>query len=103
MTSRLPNLQSPLVKISNGLGFLIPPWNSFFQQLTQQAPAVSDVTVSPFTANANGTVIIKGATTITLTRGSISIILTGQIIIPISIGDTVSWTGVPTSIQFLGA
>lgn len=103
MTNPLPNMQAALVKISGNLGFIIPPWNSFFQQLTQKAPAVANVTLNPFTANANGTVIIKGATTITLTRGLISISLTGQLIIPISIGDTVSWTGVPTSIQFLGA
>lgn len=103
MTSPVPNMQAALVKISGNLGFIIPPWNSFFQQLTQKAPAVANVTLNPFTANANGTVIIKGATTITLTRGLISINLTGQQIIPISISDTVSWTGVPTSIQFLGA
>lgn len=103
MTNPLPNQQSALVKIAGGLGFIIPPWNSFFQQLTQKAPAVAAVTLNPFTANANGTLIIKGATTITLTRGLISISLTGQIQVPISIGDTVSWTGVPTSIQFLGA
>lgn len=109
MTTPVPNQQSALVKVTKNsrgdlFGFVIPPWNSFFQQLTQKAPAVADVITSPpFTANANGTVIIKGATTITLTRGLVSISLTGQIIIPISIGDTVSWTGVPTSIQFLGA
>lgn len=103
MTSLLPNMQSALVEVRSSKGFIIPPWNSFFQQLTQKAPAVADVTLNPFTANANGTLIIKGATTITLTRGLISIDLTGQIQVPISIGDTVSWTGVPTSIQFLGA
>lgn len=108
MTNPLPNQQSALVRVTkdakgNLWGYLIPPWNSFFQQLTQKAPAVADVTLNPFTANANGTLIIKGATTITLTRGLVNIIMTGQIQIPISIGDTVSWTGVPTSIQFLGA
>lgn len=103
MTSRVPNLQAPLVKIANGLGYLISPWNSFFQQFTQPAPAIASVFTTPFTANANGTVIIKGATTITLTRGLVSINLTGQEIIPISISDTVSWTGAPSSVQFLGA
>lgn len=103
MTSRLPNMQAALVKINNGYGYLLPPWNSFFQQFTQTAPAVAAITASPFTANVNGTLIIKGATTITLTRGAVSISLIGQVIIPISIGDTISWTGVPTSIQFLGA
>lgn len=102
MTQPVPNLRSRLV---DKFGYLIPPWNSFFQQLVQPAPAVASVGVSstPFTANANGTLIIKGATTITLTRGTVSISLTGQIIIPIAVSDTVSWTGTPTSVQFLGA
>ena len=84
------------------LGKVIPPWNSFFQQFTQKAPTVVDVAQNPYTPNIKGTVIIKGATTITLTRGLVNIVLTGQIIIPISIGDTLSWTGMPTSVQFLG-
>lgn len=102
MTLPVPNLGAKLV---DRFGYLLPPWNSFFQQLVQPAPAVAAVGVAatPYTANANGTLIIKGATTITLTRGTVSISLTGQIIIPISVGDTVSWTGVPTSVQFLGA
>ena len=102
MTQPVPNLKSKLV---DKFGFLIPPWNSFFQQLVQPAPAVVSVGVSstPFTANANGTLIVKGATTITLTRGTVNITLTGQIIIPIAVSDTVSWTGTPTSVQFLGA
>lgn len=96
----VPNLQSAL---TNKSGFVIPPWNSWFQSFSQQAPAVVDVSgTNPFTANSVGTLIIKGATTITLTRGTVAIDLTGQEIIPISIGDTVSWTGVPTSVQFLG-
>lgn len=103
MTNPLPNQQSALVMIKGNYGFIVPPWNSFFQQFTQPAPAIANVTLNPFTANANGTLIIKGATTITFTRGLTSINLTGQEIIPISISDTVSWTGVPASIQFLGA
>jgi hypothetical protein len=99
MTNPVPNLQSKLVDKN---GMLIPPWNSFFQQLVQAAPAVANVKSSPFQANANGSVVIKGATTITFTRGTVDIILTGQEIIPIRIGDTVSWTGNAT-VQFLGA
>jgi hypothetical protein len=108
MTLPVPNMQAPLVSVKGpngkeiGKGFLVSPWNSFFQQLVQPAPAVVDVTQNPFTANANGTVIITGASTVTLTRGTTVIGLTGQIIIPISIGDTVSWTG-PATVQFLGA
>lgn len=100
MTRPVPNLQARLV---DKLGFIIPPWNAFFQQLVQQAPEVATVsTTSPFTANASGTVIITG-TTIVLTRGLVSIALgTGQRIIPISIGDTVSWA-TASAVQFLGA
>lgn len=108
MTLPVPNLQAPLVTVKDskgnviGTGTLIPPWNSFFQQLVQPAPAVASVTQNPFTANAKGTIILTGATTITLIRGTVHISLTGQRIIPISIGDTVSWTG-PATAQFLGA
>ena len=108
MTLPVPNLQAPLVSVKGpngkeiGKGFLVPPWNSFFQQLVQPAPAVATVIQNPFTANANGTVILFGATSVHLTRGTKILNLTGQIIIPISIGDTVSWTG-PATVQFLGA
>lgn len=107
-TLPVPNLQSALVSVKSssgqeiGKGFIIPPWNSFFSQNTDMAPDVVGVTSSPFTANSNGTVILTGATTIALTRGSTVISLTGQRIIPISIGDTISWTG-PAIVQFLGA
>jgi len=99
MTLPVFNLSAPMVDKN---GKLLSPWNSFFQQLTQPAPAVAAVSASPFTANANGTVILTGATTIALIRGQTIINLTGQRIIPISIGDTVSWTG-PATVQFLGA
>ncbi len=112
MTSPVPNLQAALVAIRENKGFLIPPWNSFFQQLTQRAPKVVNVNVtgSPFsyTANANGNLIISGGivSAITLIRGLVSIPLSTvrPLIIPISIGDTVkiTFTGTPT-LQFLGA
>lgn len=99
MTSPVPNMQAPLV---DKAGKLLSPWNSFFQQLVQQAPAVASVTLpSPFTANANGKVILTGAATIDLTRGDDTINLNGQRIIPVRIGDTVSWTGAAV-VQFLG-
>ncbi len=102
MTQPVYNMQAPLVKISGGFGYLIKPWNSLFQQFTQPAPAVAVVTApSPFTANANGKVILTGAATITLTRGPVSVNLNGERIIPVRIGDTVSWTGGAT-VQFWG-
>lgn len=100
MTNPVYNQNAPLVDIKTGK--IIAPWNSFFQQFTQKAPAVVDVTQNPYTPNAVGNVIIIGATTITLTRGLVIIILTGQKIIPMGIGDTLTWTGSPTSVQFLG-
>lgn len=99
MTLPVPNLSSAIV---DKTGKIIQPWYSWFQQFSQKAPAVSGASANPFTANANGTLILTGATGVTLTRGSVDISLTGQRIIPISIGDTVSWTG-PATVQFLGA
>lgn len=103
MTLPVPNMQAALARVKGGMAYLVPPWNSFFQQFVQPAPAVASVTTSPFTANANGTVIFTGgAPVITLTRGTDNIVLTGQRIIPISVGDTVTWVGA-TTVQFLGA
>lgn len=99
MTLPVPNMLAPLV---NAAGKIIPPWNSFFQQLVQQAPAVATVaSPSPFQANANGKVILTGAATIDLTRGLDTVNLNGQRIIPVRIGDIVSWTGAAT-VQFWG-
>lgn len=104
MTTPLPNMQAPLGRVINGLVYLVSPWNSFFQQFVQPAPAVVIATTSsPFTANANGTLIFTGVSaSIVLTRGLVNIDVTGERIIPISIGDTVTWIGTPT-VQFLGA
>jgi len=106
----LPNMGAALVRVTNnkgdeiGKGFVVSPWNTFLQQLVQAAPAVQTITTpSPFQANVAGTVIITSAGTVFLTRGSVTVSLgTGQKIIPISIGDIVSWTGV-TTVQFWGA
>lgn len=110
-TLPVPNLTSALV---NKLGKVIPPWNSWFQQFSQPAPAVAPIAVgaSPFsyTANSNGTLIISGGTVslISLTRGPTTILIATSTaiarIVPISIGDTVNvtYTVLPT-LQFLGA
>jgi len=97
----LPNMLAPLVAPETGR--IIPPWNTFFQQLVQAAPAVATITISPFTANVAGVVIFTGgAPVITLIRGTTNIVLTGQRIIPIAVGDTITWVGA-TTVQFLGA
>jgi|ERR1700748_59173 len=81
------------------------PWSLFWQQFVQQAAAVVNIADqglgSPYTPNQKGNVIITGASSITLVRGTVSITLTGQKIIPMSIGDTLEWTGNAT-VQFLG-
>lgn len=112
MTLPVPNLKSPIGTVKNGFAFLIPPWNSWFQQFTQSAPAVSAVTLtgSPFsfTANANGNLVVSGGTisAIDLTRGTttISLSIVTPLLIPVSIGDTITitYTVLPT-LQFLGA
>ena len=115
MTLPVLNLLSALVEIRKGAngklqGYLIPPWNSFFQQFVQPAPAVVDVALdgSPatFTPNVNGNLIISGGvvSNISLMRGTSVIDLTGEKIIPTAINDTVSITySSAPSVKFLGA
>jgi hypothetical protein len=110
VTQPVPNQQSAMVDVKNkdgktiGQGFIIPPWNSFFSEFSEAAPAIeSELGESPFTANTNGTLIIKGGTGISLERGGVTITLAnGQAIIPISDGDTITWA-TATSVQFLGS
>lgn len=109
MTLPLPNMSSALVVVKNaagqiiGKGFIATPWNSWFQQFTEPAPSVVDYSlVNPLTVNASGTIILTGAVTVDLVRGATTINLNGERIIPVSVGDTVSWTG-PATVQFLGA
>ena len=83
--------------------FAISPFTQFLQQFVQKAPTIIDISaLSPYTANQLGTIIITGGGGIHIIRGNITIIMAGaEAIIPISIGDTVSWTsGVA---KFLGA
>lgn len=88
-------------------GYLVSPWNMFFQQFVQRAPAIQDVSGlgSPYIANQNGTIIVSSSTGASLRRGQVSILLqlnNGQVIIPISIGDEVFFN--PGSVvQFLGS
>jgi len=115
MTQPVLNLNSPLAEVKTDtrgrlVAYLISPWNSFFQQFVQPAPAVAtvDLTGSPFkfTPNVNGNLIISGGvvSNISLTRGTDTIDLTGQKIIPTAINDSVSITySNPPSVKFLGA
>lgn len=107
-TLPVPNQKAPIAQVKGsdgkliGSAYIIAPWNSWFQQFSQPAPKVQTITISPFTANSNGTLILNGSAAIVLTRGSVHINLSGtSVIIPIAIGDTVSWAG--GTAQFLGA
>lgn len=114
MTQPVLNLISPIAEVKQQggklLAFLIPPWNSFFQQFTQPAPQVMAValTGSPFTftPNSNGNLIVTGGTisNISLVRGADTINLTGQRVIPLAINDSaiITYSVAPT-LQFLGA
>lgn len=111
----VPNVGAPLVKFTvifngkriEGTGTIIPPWNSFFQQFTQDPPIARTVTgingVMTFTPNTIGNLFIIGGTVslVTLTRGLVSLTLTGQRIIPICIKDTVEVHSADASYTFL--
>ncbi len=108
MTNPVLNLNSPLV---DKLGKVIPPWNSFFQQFTEKAPAVINVTVgaSPFsyTPNKRCNILISDGTVsaIELIRGTVVMPLSTvrPLMVPIGIADTlrVTYSVLPT-IQVLG-
>ena len=102
-TRPVASIVAPMVDLKTGK--LIAPWVQFFQQFVQKAPTIIDISaLSPYTANQLGTIIVTTGGTVKLTRGSISItLLDVQPIIPISIGDTVSWTSGAAIVKFLGA
>lgn len=101
----LPNQVAP---IANSDLTIKSPWNSYLQQFTQApAAAITNVvSVSPyiFVAREPGNLIISGGTisSISFKRGSVTIDLTGQRIIPVSISDsvTIAYSFMP-SVQFL--
>lgn len=114
LNTQVPNSKSPIGEVKDksgkiiGQAFITQVWASFFQQFTQQAPAVQELvlTASPFliTPNTKGNFIITGGTisNVSLIRGPIIINVTGEKIIPISIGDTLSITySVLPVVQFL--
>jgi hypothetical protein len=92
----LPNLIAPIVDKATGI--LIRPWVQFLQQFVQQPPKIVTV-LGPYTAKEPGYIIVTGGGVVTLTRGIVSIILTGQVIIPVSIKDTV--TAPSATLQFI--
>lgn len=102
----LPSLLAPFVDRSTGK--IRAPWNYYLQQFTQAPPSVFPLIVgtSPFEFQAAepGNVTITGGTVsqILLTRGTVSINVTGQKVIPVSINDTITVTySVLPTLQFL--
>lgn len=87
-------------------GRILRPWIQYLQQFTTAPPAFMPITVgaSPFsyTAKEPGNVYIDSSTAILLTRGIVSIDLTGLKIVPVSINDivTVTYSGLPV-IKFI--
>ena len=101
----IPRLDAPLV--DNNL-LARPPWTTFFQQFVQ-APSVAVsllVGTSPFSYSARepGQVAVVGGTvsSITLSRGTVVIDVTGEKLVPVQIKDiiTVTYSVLPV-IQFL--
>lgn len=108
------NDKSPLAESADGKVkvYLTTTWRSFFQQFVQKASAAVDVilTGSPFsyTPNQNGNVYVNGGTVsnVSLIRGSDTLDVTGQKILPIGIGDTIQITYGPGPlpiVKFLGS
>ena len=82
-------------------------WGQYLQQFTQEPPAFSTISgASPYSYEAKepGNIFIEGGTisNITLTRGRLSVDLTGQKIIPVAIKDvvTITYSVAPTKITF---
>lgn len=107
----VPNLNAPLVDMV--LGRVLRPWNNFFMQFTQDAPAVNDILVtgSPlsFTTSSGGTLSVVGGTvsSIVIVRGQVTIPVASStvdpVLVPLSIGDTaiIIYSVAPT-VRFLG-
>lgn len=97
-------LPSLLARFVDQQGKILPPWNSYLQQFTQQPPNIMLLTVgaSPFayTAKEPGNVIVKGGTVtgLFITRGSIVVDITGAVIVPVAVEDivTVTYSVLPT-------
>jgi hypothetical protein len=87
---------------------ILKPWIQYLQQFTQAPPNFTQLsaTSSPFTYTAvePGFLTIIGGTVskITLIRGNSLIVLTGSLIVPVSISDTVIVTfSVAPSLMFI--
>ena len=111
-TRPVPNTQSAIAATADGKirVFLITPWTQFFQQFVQKVaaavPVILDSNPFNYTPNQNGNVHIDGGTVlnVSLVRGSDTLNVTGQKLIPVGIGDTIRITyAVAPTVKFLGS
>lgn len=117
MTLFIPNMLAPFGQGSvtiNGRSYkfntyLIPPWNSFFQQFTQAPPPMLGINIgaSPFTYEAKevGNVLISGGTLtdVALIRGNDTVSIGPVRLVPVGVRDLVriSYSVIPTTIKFV--
>jgi hypothetical protein len=95
----VPNISSA---ITDAAGMLVTPWNSWFQQFSQKAPKAIAITAVSYNSISPGSFIVtSGTPTISLIRGIVTITMTGQKVVPMSIGDIVTFSGAYTG-YFLG-
>ncbi len=97
----LPNVLQDFV---NGGRKIVTPWIQYLQQFTIAPPSFLDITLSgsPFeyVAVEPGNLFISGGaiSLITLTRGTETITVSGSILVPVAVADTVeiTYTVAPT-------
>jgi|ERR1700677_4482066 len=88
-----PNITSSLI---DAAGRVKKPWVQYLQQFTQAPPNFNEASVgnSPFTYTAAepGYINVSGGTvsSIKLTRGSTTIDVTGNTLIPVALSDTIT-------------
>lgn len=104
----VPSNAAALGEVKNGKTFITTVWHSFLQQFTQAPAGVVSLSVSasPYSYEAKepGTIVLVGGTitALALIRGAVSIDITGQRIIPVSIKDIVRVTySVLPAVKFL--
>ena len=83
-----------LARLVNGAGLVVKPWVQYFQQFTQAPPNATQQNVGTFIAVEPGFLYVKGASSVTLIRGTLKLDCSGAIFIPVSINDSVIVAGV---------
>lgn len=104
----MQTLPNQLQSFVDSLGNITKVWSRYLQQFTQAPPNFISIELdgSPFayTAKEPGYIVVKSGTIsqLNLIRGSVTIDLTGQKIVPVSISDTVEVTySILPTMQFI--